>query len=73
MAYRYLFCLLIVFSASNFSYAQSTSDYAIQLTATVQQSPAKIILSWQPVAGVTTYTIFRKAKTGTSWGTALAS
>lgn len=42
----------------------------MQISATAQTSPPQIILSWEPDPyGANSYTIFRKTKTGTSWGT----
>lgn len=55
------------------TFAQSTSDYAIQLTATVQASPAQITLHWKRIADTTTYQVFRKTKTSFAWGAPVAS
>jgi hypothetical protein len=73
MGNRYISCFLIVFFVFNYSFGQTTSDYAVQLTANVQQSPAKITLNWKLISGVTTYTVYKKSKTGTSWGAAIAT
>jgi len=60
--------LLAVFGA-----AQSSSELAaVRVTATVQSTPA-ITLSWAPIGSTSSITIFRKAKTGTSWGSAVAT
>jgi hypothetical protein len=43
--------------------------YAVQVSATVQTSPARITLSWpQDQNGANSYTVYRKAKDDTSWG-----
>ena len=53
--------------------AQSTSDAAVMLEATVQTSPAQITLMWNNFSGATGYTIYRKAKTAIAWGTPVAN
>ncbi|MBA3829668.1 MAG: T9SS type A sorting domain-containing protein [Taibaiella sp.] len=58
-------CLLFATSAN----AQATSDYAVQLSASVQASPAKVTLTWRKITGVTTYTIYRKLISTAAWGT----
>src|SRR5215471_20137392 len=53
--------------------ADSTFVYAVQISAQVQASPPQITLNWEPDPyGVTSYTIYRKAKTDTVWGAPLA-
>jgi hypothetical protein len=50
-------------------------NYSVEASATVQSSPAKITLSW-PQDSVTTpssYTVYRKAPSATSWGNAIAT
>lgn len=59
--------------ANHFAGAQVTQDYAVQLTATTQVSPPKITLSWRRITiGTPVYSVFRKSKTATSWGTSIA-
>ncbi len=53
--------------------AQVAADYAVQVTAAVQNAPPRITLSWPAFAGATQYTVYRKAWTATSWGTAVAT
>ncbi len=54
--------------------ADSTFVYAVQISATVQSSPAQIHLHWQPDPyGADSYTIYRKAKTGTDWGSPIVT
>ncbi len=65
------FLLFIFLFISTLVSAQATSDYAIQLTATVQVSPPKITLNWKPLSDTPNYTVYRKAKSASSWGTAL--
>jgi Bacterial Ig domain len=47
---------------------QSASDYAVRLTATVQTSSPRITLSWPGDPQATGYTLNRKLRDGTSWG-----
>jgi len=68
MSYRYFAFLLTAFLFfASASYAQPAADYAIQLTATVQASPAQITISWKPVATATSYALNKKAKTSGTW------
>jgi hypothetical protein len=50
--------------------AQSVSDYAVLLSATVQTNPARIMLSWPADSWATNYTLYRKTRDATSWGAA---
>jgi hypothetical protein len=50
--------------------AQSVSDYAVRVSATVQLNPAQIALSWPADSGATGYTVYRKLRDDSSWGTA---
>lgn len=69
----------VIFVAIHSSQAQQTnipqSELAVQLTASVQESPAKITLHWKDIPwGPPLYTkIFRKKKTDSSWGPYLDS
>jgi hypothetical protein len=50
-----------------------TYDYTVQISAVVQTNPARITLSWpSDVYGANSYTVYRKTKTATSWGTGTA-
>jgi len=56
--------------------AQTTQDYAIQLSATTQVSPPSITLKWRPITFASPtpiYNVFRKAKGASSWAGAIAS
>ena len=60
---------LSILAASNVL-ADSTWVYTVQISATVQVSPPQITLSWQPDQyGANSYTVYRKSKEATSWGT----
>ncbi len=70
---KYLLTSLLALFAFPVLYAQSTEDYAVELTATVQAAPASITLHWKRLADTTTYEVYRKAKTSFDWGTSIAS
>ncbi|MBL7930830.1 MAG: T9SS type A sorting domain-containing protein [Bacteroidia bacterium] len=53
--------------------SQSASDAAVQLEASVQNSPAQIILTWVNNSTTSQYTVFRKLKTDLFWGPAVAT
>lgn len=55
-------------------YAQTPGlDKSVQVTATVQNNPAKITLNWPTIPSATSFSIFRKAKGATTWGAAIAT
>lgn len=67
-------CLLGICTGAWRARADSTFVYAVQISAVVQSSPPQITLNWEPDPyGATNYTIYRKAKTDTSWGSPLAT
>ncbi len=51
----------------NSAYAQKAIDNSVQITASVQQSPARVTLSWTVHANATGYTIYKKAKNAGNW------
>src|SRR6266566_2733050 len=60
--------LLVALAAPKLK-ADSTWVYAVQITASVQASPPQITLHWEPDQyGANSYTVYRKAKEATSWG-----
>jgi len=68
-----IYVLLVFLLGCNLSFAQTTEDYAVEITATVQSSPAQITLKWKLLTVDTpTYTIWKKAKTATAWGSPIA-
>jgi hypothetical protein len=59
-------CLTIVAARAE----DQTYDYTVQISAVVQTNPARITLSWPAdVYGANSYTVYRKTKSATSWGT----
>lgn len=56
-----------------FANAQTCADASVEITAQVQNSPPKITLNWVSNSGATAHIIYRKLKTGTSWGSPIAN
>jgi hypothetical protein len=66
-------CLISIVMTSTIVFALVPDDHVVQVTAVVQELPAKITLSWQlPTTAVTYHTVYRKTKTETSWGNPIA-
>ena len=66
----FLVSILLGFSVNG----QTISERAaVALNATAQVSPASITLSWRTVGSTTSFAIYRKLKTGTSWGSVIAN
>lgn len=64
----------LVAGLSSLSWAQTSSQKAaVQLSATVQSSPASITLAWTTLPSTTSITVYRKLADATSWGSAIAS
>ncbi len=68
-----VFCLLMMTCVLRG--IDSTWNYAVEVAATVQASPAQIVLAWKQDTNAVpaNYVVFRKAPTATSWGTAIAT
>src|SRR3954468_17257984 len=64
-----LLVALTTLSTSTFA-VEDTWDVSVQVSATVQSSPARITLAWpQDTNGVpSAYTIYRRAPGSTNWG-----
>jgi hypothetical protein len=61
--------VLLTLGAAEPKAIESTWVYAVQISASVQTSPAQITLQWEPDQyGANSYTIYRKSKDATSWG-----
>ena len=69
---RILPFFLFLFSFLN-HYGQITSDYSVLISASYTESPPTIHLQWPLYATATAYTIYKKEKESTSWGTAYAT
>ncbi|VAW13768.1 hypothetical protein MNBD_BACTEROID03-2222 [hydrothermal vent metagenome] len=70
MVFRILFVLAIL--TMSFGSAQSSKDYAVLVTATVQSAPAKITLHW-PSGSANEIMIYRKAKEDKFFGPSLTT
>jgi hypothetical protein len=51
--------------------AQSVSDYAVRVSATVETNPPSVTLAWPADPRSTGYTVSRKARDGPVWGSPL--
>ena len=62
--------VLSVVASQKVTAEEPTWNYAVQVSATVQESPARITLSWpQDTSGTpSSYTVYRKSAGSTSWG-----
>ncbi|HEX2617663.1 MAG TPA: fibronectin type III domain-containing protein, partial [Flavobacteriales bacterium] len=67
-----LLSLIAVLAIAGRLQAQS-QDRSVLASCTVQSSPPRITINWSGWSNVTGYTIFRKIKGGTSWGSAVAT
>lgn len=65
-----LLSLILIFSFADSIYGQNTNDLkqSVLITATVQDNPPSITLNWVEDTQNSGYTIYRKSKGGTSWG-----
>ncbi len=69
---RIYFFFVFAFIFTKFNFSQNAVDCAVQLTANILLSPPTITLNWVGNATTTQYTLFRKLKTATSWGSSVA-
>lgn len=53
--------------------SQTSSDVAVQLSASVQTNPAQITLNWITTSASSQYQVYRKLKSANVWGTAIAT
>ena len=65
--------LLALSLSAGFSQTSNSENASVQLSATVQVSPARITLNWVAFTGATGYTIHRKAHTASSWGSSIGT
>ncbi|MBK6829943.1 MAG: T9SS type A sorting domain-containing protein [Flavobacteriales bacterium] len=70
---RSLFVLLMTVQVIGATAQTASQKAAVQLSATVQASTSTITLAWTSLPSTTSITIYRKLKSATSWGSALAS
>lgn len=73
MKLKLLLLPLFIFVCSNTGVAQSCQDASVELSAIVQNSPARITLNWVVSATATQHRVYRKLKTAASWGPIVAT
>ncbi len=65
--------LLFLVSQNIFSQMPGAEERSVQLSATVENNPAKINLTWKADAGASKYIVYRKSLEETSWGNPIAN
>ncbi len=73
LASRILSFALTLTLTLTLGYAQTTADLTVQISATVQASPAQITLHWPQDPAATSYAVYRKAAGAVGWGSTLAT
>src|SRR5688572_29801424 len=72
MSMKKILLLLPVFAFTAIE-SQTCQDASVELTAVVQTLPLQITLNWVANTGATSYNIYRKLKTATSWGAVIGT
>ncbi len=67
----HIFCLFILFfiAVNNLKAQTISHDNVVMVSAITQLAPPKITLTWAPIATATSYKIYRKTPSATTWGT----
>jgi hypothetical protein len=73
MKLKLLFLPVFIFLFTDNIVAQSCQDASVELSAVVQNSPARITLNWVVSATATQHRVYRKLKTATIWGPIVAN
>ncbi len=73
MKQKLLFISILFFLFAEKSFSQTCQDVSVELSAVVQNSPARITLNWVANATATQHKIYRKLKTSGAWGVAVAT
>ncbi len=68
-AFRLALAMLALLLSSVVLHAETAADHAVQASATVSESPARITLSWPGDANATGWTVERKLHSDANWGT----
>ncbi len=67
------YCVFLLLLLPSLLIAQQTAQQrSVQLSATVQENPAQINLSWPAESSATEYKVYRKPLSATSWGSPIA-
>ena len=64
---------LVLLHVRAFPQTSLSEAASVQLSATVQSSPARVTLNWTAFSGATGYTIHRKTHTASSWGSSVGT
>lgn len=64
---------LFIILVGSYLNAQVASDYAVLLSSTVDAVSPSVTLNWPIYPTATSYNIYKKTKTNTVWGTAIAT
>ncbi len=71
---RVIFWVLLTLGLGQHAWAQTYGhDRSVQMWAEAQASPARITLRWKSHSSTTGFTVYRKLKGGTSWGSPIAN
>ena len=70
---KFYFSVMLFVLGVTYSFAQVTSDYAVQVSATVETNPAAVNLQWPSISFSQGYTIYRKLESDNTWGRAIAT
>lgn len=73
MFQRILIITICIMSLKSYTYGQTPKDVTVELSARVELSPLSIHLSWPSNSLTNQYQVYRKLKTGTSWGPMIAT
>ncbi len=70
---KQIFTLLFVSLFCYGAKAQTCADFAVQLTATTQVSPARITLRWKPLSDTNIYKVYKKTKASLTWSASMVT
>ncbi|MCU0320503.1 MAG: hypothetical protein MUE88_10575, partial [Flavobacteriales bacterium] len=71
---RFIVVAILLIAGFGQAWAQTLGESrSVQLWATVNTSPPRIDLNWRSHPNTTGFTVFRKLKGGTNWGSAIAT
>ena len=71
--FRYLAILFGLLGSLNLIAQTDSENTSVKLSAVVQAAPPRITIQWAAHPGASSVTIYRKLRTGTSWGSAIAT
>ncbi|MBE7492688.1 MAG: fibronectin type III domain-containing protein [Planctomycetes bacterium] len=65
--------LFLVLVTPGLAAQSGARPYAVEITVSVQASPAQISLAWPALASTTSFTIYRRAQGSSTWGSAVTT